>query len=927
MALDAGTHVGPYEVLDAIGAGGMGEVYRARDSKLHRDVALKILPAPLAGDPDRLARFRREAQLLASLNHPHIAQIHGFEDSGQTHALVMELVQGPTLADVIAGRRAASSGRQALEWEEALHVARQIADALEAAHECGIVHRDLKPANVKLQFAEETADLKTCRVKVLDFGLAKAIDAPDAARNPWDSPTMTSPTVTGVGTLLGTATYMSPEQARGRAADRRADVWAFGVVLYEMLTGRPPFAGDDVSDTLANVLKRDPDWRALPADVPPRVTQVVRLCLEKRVSDRLADVQDVRLALGGAFDAPPSSPVSSAAYGRCGLGVLVGAVSGAVVAALIAGVLWWWRGPAAPAAAPISRLSIVPPPDRPLVIGGDPTRSLALSPDGSEIVYVASVPDSSQAGARQRQLVVRALASRTVRDIPGTTNATQPFFSPDGQWVGFFTSLGELEKVSLAGGNPITLATGINGSTWSFGVWMRDGTIVFSAASALLRVPAEGGAVSALAARDPGQPGPALISSPTQTASGRTILFSVRNGFAQGTSRIDAIRLDSGTRVQVLEDAGSPFVTSDGRHLLFARGGASLVAPFDEATLRVTGPAVPLVDDIQRAGPPELAIADTGTLAYVAGNHETDAIGLVSRDGAFRPLAIPRGDYGQPRVSPDGRTLAFTAVTAKRSEVHLFDIARGRLATLPASGAESALAWSPDSQSLAVTTETPTATGIALADLAGGVRLLLKGGGNLLRNASFSPDGTRLAYTLQQGSPLDIWMLTLGDPPSSAPFLNGAAAEHSPRFSPDGRWLAYVSNESGRAQVYIRRYPQGPRFVVSIDGGQGPVWRRDGRELFFEGVSNGLPKLMSVAVTPAGDAALRLAPPVPILDLRTADADGEVEQYEPSRSSTGAEYDVLPDGTRFVMLRRAESPREIVIVPRWMDTLASAGAR
>jgi Tol biopolymer transport system component len=925
MAVTPGTRIGPYEVIARIGAGGMGEVYRARDTKLHRDVALKVLPDTFATDPDRLARFRREAQLLAALNHPHIAQIYGFEDSGRTHALVMELVEGPTLADAI-------DNEHALRVDDALHVARQIADALEAAHGQGIVHRDLKPANIKLQFEDATAaDLATCRVKVLDFGLAKAMDAPGAAENPSDSPTMTSPVLTGMGTILGTATYMSPEQARGRAVDRRADVWAFGVVFYEMLTGRAPFAGDDVSDTLANVLKRDPDWSALPAEVPPVIRQVLRACLQKRVKDRLADVQDVRLALDGAFDTPAPAVPAPIVSGRRRFGFVAGAAMGVVAAAAMAGALWWWHNRTASTSGSVMRLSILPPPDRPLAIPGRPTRSLAISPDGTSIVYLASVPDSADEGVQPSQLEIRSLASRTVHDLAGTQGARQPFFSPDGRWVGFLTTSGEIKKVSLTGGSPITLATHINGSGWSFGVWLPDDTIVVGDPSGLQRVSAQGGALSTIVARAPTDTGVELFNSVARTANGRALLFTLQIGHAAygGTYRIDALRLDSNTRTRVLDNAAHPLVTPDGRHLLFERDGTLLVAPFDEAALAVTGPAVPILDEIGSDASginttPEWALSETGTLAYVAATDETEAIGLVARDGVFQPLAVPRGVYSVPRVSPDGRTIAFTAVTPRQTEIRLFDLARGSVTKLPADGPQSMLAWAPDGQSVAVTAEASGTTEIASTDLTGRSRTLVSGGsggGDFLRNASLSPDGTELAYTSQVGSQLDIWKLTMAHPPA-VPYLDSAAAEHSPQFSPDGHWLAYVSDESGRPQVYVRRYPQGPRVMASITGGQGPTWRRDGRELFFEGTANELPKLMAVAITPAGDATLRLGAPVPLFDLRSPDANGAVEAYAASTNG-GVQYDVMPDGRHFVMLRHAESPLEIVVVPHWLDGLTS----
>jgi Tol biopolymer transport system component len=914
MPLTQGTRIGAYAVDALLGAGGMGEVYRARDTKLNRDVALKILPPLVANDPDRLARFRREAQVLASLNDPHIAQIYGFEDSGGTHTLVMELVDGPTLAERIT--------RGPLPIPDALAIARQIASALDTAHEHGIVHRDLKPANVKVR--------EDGTVKVLDFGLAKALApagelSPDAA----NSPTM-SAHATEMGMILGTAAYMAPEQARGRSVDKRADIWAFGVVLFEMLTGRQLFSGETISDTLAAVLRQEIDWTTLPADTPANVRRLLRRCLDRDPKQRLRDIGEATIALDARDDAPAAASASaSTARGTKRLAlVVVGGVLMLAGAAAGAGALWWWHGRTASTSGPTLRLSILPPADRPLVTSGSPTRSLAISPDGTQIVYVASGPDVSGTGSRTTQLEIRSLASRAIHDIGGTqvSGARQPFFSPDGRWVGFFTGTGELRKVSLAGGSPLTLATKINGSEWSFGVWLRNGIIVFSSADGLHRVSSEGGTVSTILAGGEQEQG--IVASLTPTASGRAILFARHDpgGFG-GVSkdRIDAVRLDTGARTLVLDHAASPLVTPDGRHLLFVRDGALLAAPFDDAELAVTGPAVPLLDDVGddgRASTAEWAISDTGTLAYVAATDQTSALGVVDRDGTFHPIAVPRGIYRLPRVSPDGRTIAFTAATPQQSDIDLFDLARGSLAKLPAGGSESALAWAPDGQSLAVTATASGASGIALADLTGGLRMLVTSDREsaLLRNASFSPDGTTLAYTRQTGSPHDIWVLTLGHPPPT-PYLDSAAVEHSPAFSPNGRWLAYVSDESGQPQVYVRGYPRGPRFVVSIDGGEGPVWRRDGREIFFEGQSNTVPKLMAASVTLDGDG-LRLGTPVPLFDLRSADANGTVELYARS-SNSGAEFDVMPDGQHFVMLRHTEPPLEIVVVPHWLDGLTS----
>ncbi len=469
MAFAPGTRLGVYDVLAAIGEGGMGQVWRARDTKLNRDVALKVLPDSFAHDPERLARFTREAQTLASLNHPHIAAIYGLEESapsglGQANvvrALVMELVEGDDLSQRIARLRApGASARQAgIPLDEALPIAKQIAEALEAAHEQGIIHRDLKPANIKVR--------PDGTVKVLDFGLAKALD-PAAASSPeaMNSPTITSPAMTQAGMILGTAAYMSPEQARGKPVDKRADIWAFGCVLFEMLTGTRLFAGDSVPETLGLIFSREPDLTMLPAGTPARVRTLIARCLVKDPRQRVRDMGDVRLALDGAFETavPQSATPAPAARSRARVVAAV-AVSGLAGALVAAAALWSWAAARTPAPEATTRVSVMVPANRPISIGGSPTRSLALSPDGTQLVYVgtnAEAPADPQ--GRRTQLLVRSLDTLAVRDLPGTAGARQPFFSPDGQWVGFFTQTGELKKIALAGGTPVTLVEQINGS-------------------------------------------------------------------------------------------------------------------------------------------------------------------------------------------------------------------------------------------------------------------------------------------------------------------------------------------------------------------------------------------------------------------------------------------------------------------------------
>jgi Tol biopolymer transport system component len=918
LALPPGTRLGIFEITAKIGEGGMGQVYRATDTRLKREVAIKILPPSLAADRERLTRFQREAEVLASLNHPNIAAIYGIEETGDVFALVMELVEGEDLSQRIA--------RGAIPLDEALPFARQIAEALEAAHEQGIIHRDLKPANIKVR-ADGT-------VKVLDFGLAKPMGPAAGSRSGVSTlPTITSPEMTRAGAILGTVAYMSPEQAKGRIVDKRTDVWAFGAVLFEMLTGSQAFVGDGMSDTLANILKSEPDWTRLPADVSPRVRLALRACLQKDQKQRMADVQSVRLALDGAFEtaaplatAPTPEPRSRA---RVFVAVAVSGLAGALVAAA---ALWSTAGRAPASETPI-RTSVVLPANRPVSMVGAPTRALALSPDGTQLVYVGTNLDApvDQPGGRE-QLHLRSLGTLAVRDLPATLGANQPFFSPDGQWVGFFTGdnasgAGALKKIALAGGNPITLVEKINGSAASFGVWAEDGTIIFGTiSSGLRRVSAEGGAATALTTLDAAK-GEQWHSFPALTPSSRAVLFTVRSSPGL-TFGIDAVMLATGARRVVLENARMPFVMRSG-HLLFQRDEAILNAPFDLERLTVTGPAVPLVDAVRRdsltasAFPVAvLAVSQSGTLGYLPDTDTATALGMVRQDGGFEPLGPPPANFNLPRMSLDGHSVAFIVHRGQDSEVHVYDRLRGGITKLTQDEFDVGLAWHPDGRSLAIAARKKDVAGIFLKHLDGRERLLVATppGATYLRNVAWSPDGTRLAYTVQTGLLHDIWVLTMGEPPTTQPFLTSAASEYSPTFSPDGRWLAYQSDESGRFEVYVQAYPKGERIAVSTGGGNGPVWRRDGKALFFEGLSGGIPKMMAVAVAPDG-ATLQLGQPMPLFDLRAPGPTGAIMQYSHS-TNIGAKYDILPDG-RFLMIRGPDptGTREIVLVQHWFDEL------
>jgi len=912
MALQPATRIGAYEINEQLGVGGMGEVYRATDTRLKRDVAIKVLPTLVAQDAERLARFQREAEVLAQLNHPNIAAIHGLEESDGIKALVMELVEGPTLADRIA--------QGAIPVDDALPIVKQIAEALEAAHEQGIIHRDLKPANIKIR--------PDGTVKVLDFGLARAIEPTGVSAssiNASMSPTITTPAMTQAGMILGTAAYMSPEQARGKRVDRRADIWAFGCVLYEMLTGVRAFEGEDVSDTLGNVLKVEPNWNALPDTVPPLVRGVLRACLQKNAKQRLDSAQDARLALDGAFEtsspntAPPvASPRPSVVFGVAAAGLVVGAA--------IAGAAVWQMAGRARVPAGVERLSVTTPAKRPVGIFGTPSRALALSPDGAQLVYVTNRQDEP-AGQQRRFLALRSLATREVHDLPGTARAAQPFFSPDGQWVAFFTAadetgVGDLKKISLGGGTPVTVARNINGSQWAFGVWLDDGTIVFGGiTTGLRRVSADGGAVTDLTTLDTAR-GETSHRTPVVVPSAGAVLFTSDIG-SDSTRRIDAVTPDTGERRVVAENAWGPLVIG-GAYLLLHRQDTTLIAPFDARRLTLAGPAVPLAeavrpDNANRSFPLlELAVSRNGTLAYLPASETNSALGLVGRDGTFEPLGVPPGAIGYPRVAPDGQHVAFVE-GQEQPEVRVYDRTRGsttRVGQLDAVFGPAV--WRADGRSLAVEGRKGDTKGVFLEGLDGSERLLVPTpAGASVRNIAWSPDGAQLAYTVQTGAQHDVWTLTLAGDPTSAPLLNKPASEYSPAFSPDGRWLAYTSDESGRNEVYVQPYPRGERLPVSVQGGVSPVWRRDGRELFFAGPDD---KMLAVSVTPAG-ASLQLGKPMPLFDRAVTGPTGDRAVYDVGNNA-GIGYDVLPDG-RFVMVRSPDqlTAREIVIVRNWLEEL------
>jgi serine/threonine-protein kinase len=889
MALGPDSRIGGYEIVALLGAGGMGEVYRARDTKLNRDVALKILPDTFAVDAERIARFRREAQVLASLNHPNIAAIYGFEDSGTIHALVLELVEGPTLADRLE--------RGPIPIDEALAIATQIADALEAAHEQGIVHRDLKPANIKVR------DDGT--VKVLDFGLAKALESSSSLRmDLTNSPTITSPAMmTGIGTILGTAAYMSPEQAKGRPADKRSDVWAYGCVLYEMLAGKRAFDGEDVSDTLANILKTEPDWTALPASVPSSIALVVTESLRKNRAERIADLSTVLFVLRQPALVPQpaiadrrSTRASYAliAAACLGLGVLVTMVAMYVV-----------TPPAR--SSPITRLTIPLGPSDSFSAAG--RHVVALSPDAAHLVYVAN-----------NQLYIRALNQLDavpLRKTGGENRAfgREPFFSPDGKWVGFWQD-GKLRKVLVDGGTPVDICQADIpfGATWS-----DENTIVYSGGTAgIFRVSPNGGEPE-LIVRNPG----GIAHGPQLLPDGHSVLFTLRkepNRWDDADIVVESV-VDHHRDVVVRGATDARYL--DTGHLVFVSNGTLFGQRFSLASLKVDGVPVALVQGVAQStiqtGAAHFSVARSGTLAYIPGTFQTtvttSTLVWVDRQGRETPLKAPARRYLYPRVSPEGTRVAAGIRTDDGSgseDIWIWSMTSETLSQLTSGkGRHIYPTWTPDGHRIAFGTTLIDEPGIwwQAADGSAPAEQMVQ---ETAVPTSFTPSGDKLVMNRFSKEPLGVLTIGAKRPPDS---VTTGTADRNGEVSPNGRWLAYESDGAGTTQVFVRPFDtkQTRRWQVSTAGGRNPLWRRDGRELFFV---DPMGTLMRVAVTDALEWTASL--PAKLIDGR----------YSLSLSGiAGRLYDVSRDGQQLLVLKPVSTPNEqrgpdrIVIVQNWFEEL------
>ena len=902
MPLTAGTRLGPYEILAPLGAGGMGEVYRARDTRLDRDVAIKVLPELVAADPDRLTRFEREAKALASLSHPHIAQIHGTVDSPA--ALVMELVEGEDLSVRIA--------RGAMSVTEVLPIALQIADALEAAHERGIIHRDLKPANIKV-----TADGD---VKVLDFGLAKAIEGSELAGDPLNSPTM-SIAGTRAGLILGTAAYMAPEQARGQAVDRRADIWSFGVVLFEMLSGRQVFGGETISDVLASVLKNDLDWKTLPADLPPPIGRLLRRCLTPDRRTRLRDIGEARVAiadyLAGRIEAPPVAAQAPPARSRRGLIAGLALVT-AIALALAVAVAMLTSGRSEPIDAS-RRYVVVPPEGVTAHVTGRP--SIALARDGWTLAFVGLDNGGSH-------LYLRGAADFDPRRLPGTEGASNPAFSPDDRTIAFLTNT-QLKTMSINDGAMTTIAT-VNdprGVTWA-----DDTTLVYTPESigGIVEISTKGGAARTLTTIDE-KAGERTHRWPNVLPGGRWVLFTVGMTASPDSydgSRIDAVDRTTGERRKVFEGASmaryaptglaSPMRGDrEGGHLVLARGGSLFAVRFDPTTLAVSGQPSTVLQGIGgdlTTGAAHVAWTDDGTFAYVPGDAQGGMRQLVWADlkGARQTIGLPPALYNDVRISPDGGRLAVAQGTSGGADIWVYAFARGTFTRLTFTGVTATPVWSADGREIFFSAIDNAGRGSTIFKTSadGGrepvavatvdVRVYLK---HVSRDASWA----LVDYLAFGGARANIGRLQLKPGAKVEPIVDTRGDEYGAALSPDGRFLAYQSDPDGRPEVYVRTLASSSgRWQISNAGGEEPMWSSDGKSIYYriEG------RLMRVPVE-AG-VSFQAGLPVQLFD----------GVYN-LRSETGISYQPHHDGTRLLMARAADvtSVGSVRVMTGWFGEL------
>ena len=886
MPLAPGTQLGSFEIVGLLGVGGMGEVYRARDTRLGRDVALKTLPDSVTGNPERLARFRREAQVLAALNHQHIASIHGLEETDRHRFLVLELVDGETLASRIQ--------RGALPVDEALAIAREIAEALEAAHEKGIVHRDLKPANIALTSSD--------RVKVLDFGLAKAADTSAGANTggPLNSPTITSPAMTQLGMILGTAAYMSPEQARGRAADKRSDVWAFGCVLFEMLTGRRAFDGDDISDTLAAVLRSDPPWDALPAPVPPPIRALLKGCLEKNQGERIGDMAAALFVLKHEPSRPPSVPVHAPASAWTRAWPLAAVlVAGSVLGAAAAVVLS--PRPTTPEVR-IARFELPIPDGRVLTLT---RRAVAVSPDGSHIAYTAD-----------GRIYIRPIAQAEARPLIGADPGILPAFAPDGQSIVFWVN-SELKRISIAGGVPVAVCAA-RVAPFAL-VWDASG-ILFEQRdrgdAGIMRVSPDGGTPHAIVRLTDND---GLVQKLQLLPDGDTVLFSLTRSDPGATGNVLVQSIKTGERKTIIEGGVDAHYLPTG-HLVYLVGGTLMMRPFDAHRQEPTGGPVPVIEGVRRSGGANFSVSDTGVLAYVPGPAQLgqDNVIVYDRQGKVTALPLPRGAYQHPRVSPDGKWLAFETHDGKETAISLYELwGANSMRRLTYGGNNRMPVWSADGRRVAFQSDREGDRAIFWQPVDGGPaeRLTRPDAGTSHTPESWAPRSDVLLFNATRDLETTLWTLSassrkasrFGDVTTIGGLTNAVV-------SPDGRWIAYnvALPNSAEGWTYIQPFPPtGIRHQIARAG--RPAWWHNGKdlELFFVPAPG---QFMAVTVQTRPTFAFSKEFPVP-------------RRFAVAFPGNPRPYDVLPDG-RFVTVGVANEPGEqgppqIQVVLNWFAELTA----
>ena len=891
MSIAAGTRFGAYELTGLIGAGGMGEVYRATDKQLGRQVAIKTLPESLATDPDRLARFEREAKLLAALNHPHIAAVYSLDRHAGTLYLAMELVEGASLEEKL------KSG--AMSVADALPLALQIAQALEAAHEKGVIHRDLKPANIMLTPAG--------LVKVLDFGLAKAFSADPVKATAAQSPAL-SLAMTQQGIILGTAGYMAPEQASGQPADQRADVWSFGVVVFEMLTGLPLFRGESVPHILADVLKTEPDWSRLPPDLHPRLRQMLVRCLAKRPRNRYAGIADARVDIEAVLSDPegatprPRGEARAAAPRWQRIGAALGLlVAGAVVTSVAA-----WTLKSEPAALPPTRFAHVIPGTQ--VLRNANALALAIAPDGRRIAY--NTRDGFQ---------LRELDELEARLIPGTSNnAIAPFFSPDSRTLAYLQLQPgrAVRKIGIQGGASVGITPPVTGQLRGAS-WGVDGSVFFATPDGIARVAGTGGTPETVVATADNE----SLNSPSLLPDGDSLLFDVAEGGDRDSGRIVVQSLATGERRDLITGGSNARYVPTG-HLIYSFGDVLYGIAFDLETLTVSGGPVPLAQGIMRAGgtgEAHYGIAGNGTLAYLSGRASARTVVWVDREGRETPIAVPPRDYNYVQLSPDGTRLALDA-RDEEGDIWIFDLEREtpqRLTFDP--GLNRGPLWAaPNGQRVVFTRGLDTGEEIfwQAADGSGVPEALTQDSGRQVFANDVTPDGKTLLF-MDVNAPRDIWQVPIGDPGAMPVALIATSAnEYGAQVSPDGRWLVYQSDESGQAEIYVRPYPEVDtgRWQVSRGGGTRPRWSRDGRELFFFVPSTGTAQSALLAATIDADTTFRWSAPTQVFA-------GDYAAPNESRQT----YDVSLDGERFLMIKdvvdESGPPAQIIVVENWFEEL------